>query len=72
MSRAAHIVVLGYPHHVTQQVNRRADVFEVGEDYEACLRFLKEHADRCGLIIWAYCLLADGRFGDTAIRGRHT
>ncbi len=59
MSRVARIVVPGFPHHVTQRGNRRADVFEVDADYEAYLRFLKEYADRRGLAIWAYCLMTN-------------
>lgn len=59
MSRVARIVVPGFPHHVTQRGNRRADVFEVDADYEAYLRFLNEYADRRGLAVWAYCLMTN-------------
>lgn len=59
MSRVARIVVPGYPHHVTQRGNRRADVFEDDSDREAYLRFLKQYTDRHGLAIWAYCLMTN-------------
>ena len=57
MSRVARIVAPGFAHHVTQRGNRRADVFETADDYEAYLRFLKQYADKRGLSVWAYCLM---------------
>ena len=57
MSRVARIVAPGFPHHVTQRGNRRADVFEADTDYEAYLRFLKRYAGKRGLSIWVYCLM---------------
>ena len=59
MNRVARIVVPGFPHHVTQRGNRRANVFETDADNEAYLRFLKKYADKRGLSIWAYCLMAN-------------
>ena len=59
MSRVARVVVPGFPHHVTQRGNRRADVFETDGDREAYLRFLKQYADRHGLAVWAYCLMTN-------------
>jgi putative transposase len=59
MSRVARIVVPGYPHHVTQRGNRRADVFETEDDRHAYLRFLKKYGERHGLDIWAYCLMTN-------------
>jgi len=59
MSRVARVVVSGFPHHVTQRGNRRADVFEVDADREAYLRFLEQYADRHGLAVWAYCLMTN-------------
>jgi putative transposase len=57
MSRVARVVVPGFPHHVTQRGNRRADVFENDEDREAYLRFLREYCEKRGLGVWAYCLM---------------
>ena len=54
MSSVARVVVPGFPHHITQRGNRRADIFESGEDRRAYLRFLKQYAERHGLDIWAY------------------
>jgi len=51
--------VPGYPHHVTQRGNRRADVFETEDDRHAYLRFLKKYGQRHGLDIWAYCLMTN-------------
>jgi len=59
MSRVARIVVPGYPHHVTQRGNRRADVFETDDDRHPYLRFLKKYGERHGLGIWAYCLMTN-------------
>ncbi|MCP4643821.1 MAG: transposase [bacterium] len=59
MSRVARIVVPGFPHHVTQRGNRRADVFETDGDHDAYLRFMKQYADKRGLVIWAYCLMTN-------------
>ncbi|MCD6287707.1 MAG: transposase [Candidatus Hydrogenedentes bacterium] len=55
----ARIVVPGFPHHVTQRGNRRADIFERGGDREAYLRFLKKCCDKRGLSVWAYCLMSN-------------
>jgi putative transposase len=57
MSRVARIVVSGFPHHVTQRGNRRADIFETDGDREAYLRFLKKYCERRKLSVWAYCLM---------------
>jgi len=59
MSRVARIVVPGFPHHVTQRGNRRADVFETDKDREAYLRYLRQYAEMRGLSIWAYCLMTN-------------
>ena len=57
MSRVARIVVPGFPHHVTQRGNRRANVFETDGDREVYLRFLKKYCEKRKLSIWAYCLM---------------
>ncbi len=59
MSRVARIVVPGFPHHVTQRGNRRADVFETDGDRKAYLRFLKKYCEKRGLSVWAYCLMSN-------------
>ena len=59
MGRVARIVVPGFPHHVTQRGNRGADIFEMDEDREAYLRFLKQYCDKRALSIWAYCLMSN-------------
>ncbi len=59
MSRVARVVVPGFPHHITQRGNRRADVFETDADRKAYLRFLKKYAEKRGLDIWAYCLMTN-------------
>ena len=59
MSRVVRIVVPGFPHHVTQRGNRRADIFETDEDREAYLRFLKTYCEKRGLSVWAYCLMSN-------------
>jgi len=59
MSRVARVVAPGFPHHVTQCGNRRADIFETDADREAYLRFLKKYCDKRGLSVWAYCLMTN-------------
>jgi putative transposase len=57
MARVARVVVAGMPHHVTQRGNRRMQTFFGQEDYRAYLALLVEWSGRCGLDIWAYCLM---------------
>ena len=59
MSRVARIVVPGYPHHVTQRGNRRADVFFDDDDRGFYLATLREYGARYGLDIWSYCLMTN-------------
>jgi len=59
MPRRARIVVPGVAHHVTQRGNNRQDVFLVDDDRHAYLELLKEHADRFGLQVMGYCLMAN-------------
>ena len=59
MSRVARIVVPGFPHHITQRGNRKADVFETDEDRLAYLRFLKKYAAQYNLSVYAYCLMTN-------------
>ena len=59
MSRVARVVVPGFPHHVTQRGNRRADVFETDGDREAYLRYLRAYSGKRGLTVWAYCLMTN-------------
>jgi len=57
MPRLARIVIPGVPHHISHRGNNRQDIFFVGDDRKAYLRFLKEHAERFGLRVWGYCLM---------------
>jgi putative transposase len=57
MARLARVVVSGYPHHVTQRGNRRQRTFFRAGDYQAYLALMAEWCDRCGVTIWAYCLM---------------
>ena len=59
MSRVARNVVPGYPHHVTQRGNRRADAVETDEDRHAYWGFLKKYTARRGLEIGAYCRMTN-------------
>jgi putative transposase len=47
------------PHHVTARGNRRGSVFFSAEDRQQFLIWLREHADRYGLSVWAYCLMTN-------------
>ncbi|MBU0600178.1 transposase [bacterium] len=57
MSRIARVVVPDIPHHLTQRGNYRQVVFEDKENRERYLSWIKEYSDRCGVKIWAYCLM---------------
>lgn len=59
MSRVARIVVPGYPHHVTQRGNRRADVFVDDDDRRFYLAKLRQYGLQHGLDIWSYCLMTN-------------
>ena len=49
----------GIPHHITQRGNRRQQTFFEDEDYQAYLDLMAEWCDRCGVEVWAYCLMPD-------------
>lgn len=57
MARIARVVAEHYPHHVIQRGNRRQDTFFCEEDYRVYLRLMAEWSGRCGVEIWAYCLM---------------
>jgi putative transposase len=57
MARIARIVIPAVPHHVTQRGNRRQTVFFDDADYRAYLDLLKEHTQRAGVVVWAWCLM---------------
>jgi len=57
MGRIARVVVPGYPHHITQRGNRRQRTFFTPDDYRAYLELMAEWCGRCGVAIWAYCLM---------------
>ena len=57
MARLARVVIPGYPHHVTQRGNRRQETFFCQEDYRSYLSLLARWCGRCGVDIWAYCLM---------------
>ncbi|MEN8177733.1 MAG: transposase [Pseudomonadota bacterium] len=59
MARLARVVLPGYPHHITQRGNRCQDVFFQDSDYEHYLELLKEWCDSEGIVILAYCLMAN-------------
>lgn len=57
MARIARVVAPGYPHHITQRGNRRQQTFFCDEDYTAYLDLMAEWCRRCGVEIWAWCLM---------------
>jgi putative transposase len=50
-------VVPDVPHHVTQRGNRRQETFFNEDDYKAYLELMAEWCGRCGVAVWAYCLM---------------
>jgi len=57
MSRLARLVIPGYPHHVTQRGNRRAQTFFEDGDYALYESLLHEAAEKAAAEIWCYCLM---------------
>lgn len=53
------MVVPGFPHHITHRGNRGVDVFFSSDDYQQYLIWLAEHAEKCGVKVWAYCLMTN-------------
>jgi len=51
------IVVPGYPHHITQRGNRRQETFFCDDDYRLYINLMSGWCTRCGVDIWAYCLM---------------
>jgi putative transposase len=47
----------GVPHHITQRGNRRQQTFFEDDDYAAYLDLMAEWCERCGVEVWAYCLM---------------
>jgi putative transposase len=52
-------VAIGFPHHVTQCGNNRADVFFHDQDREHYLRTLVRYCAEFKLQVWAYCLMTN-------------
>jgi putative transposase len=59
MGRLARIVVPGFPHHLTQRGNRRAQVFDDDKARELYLTLVARYAQEHGVAVWAYCLMAN-------------
>ena len=57
MPRTARIVVPGVAHHVTQRGTGRQIVFYTRRDRQVYLGLLKEHSEKAGLSVLAYCLM---------------
>ena len=57
MARLARVVAPGLPHHITQRGNRRQDSFFNDDDYRVYLDLMAEWCARCGVAVWAYCLM---------------
>ena len=57
MARLPRLVIPGYPHHITQRGNRRAQTFFEDGDYELYESLLSEAAQKAGAEIWCYCLM---------------
>lgn len=57
MPRAARIVAIGHPHHITQRGNNREPVFFDDQDRRVYLEFLQRYSIRFQIDIWAYCLM---------------
>ena len=59
MARLARVVASGLPHHITQRGNRRQQTFFGDDDYRLYKELMAESCGRCGVDIWAYCLMTN-------------
>ncbi len=57
MARIARVVVPDILHHITQRGNRRMETFFADADYREYLYLMTEWCNRCGVQVWAYCLM---------------
>ncbi|MBN2323669.1 MAG: transposase [Spirochaetes bacterium] len=57
MPRTERIVVVGFPHHVTQKGNYNQTVFRKESDYRRYLLWLEGYKNKYRLLILAYCLM---------------
>ena len=57
MGRMARVVCPGLAHHVTQRGNRRQETFFCDQDYQTYLALMGQWCGRCGVGVWAYCLM---------------
>ena len=57
MARIARVIAAGIPHHVTQRGNRSMPTFFHDGDYRAYIALLAHWCRKCGVEIWAYCLM---------------
>jgi putative transposase len=57
MPRIARVSVPSVPHHITQRGNRRQKTFFSNKDYAIYIDLMAEWCNRCGVEIWAYCLM---------------
>jgi len=57
MARLPRLVVPGFPHHVTQRGNRRAQTFFEEGDYALYESLLGDAARKAEAEIWCYCLM---------------
>ena len=53
----ARVVAPEQPHHITQRGNRRQETFFSEEDYAAYIDLMTAWCTRCGVEVWAYCLM---------------
>ncbi len=57
MARIARVVIPDLPYHVTQRGNRRQQTFFRPGDYALYRDVMSEWCRKCGVEIWAYCLM---------------
>ena len=57
MARMARVVAAHYPHHIAQRGNRRQNTFFCADDYRYYIALMSEWCGKCGISIWAYCLM---------------
>jgi putative transposase len=59
MSRIARAIAQGYPHHIIQRGNNKADVFFDEDDRRQYLKFLIKYSEKWSSSVLAYCLMTN-------------
>jgi putative transposase len=57
MTSRARVVILNFPHHITQRGNKRERIFFKEGDQQVYLNLMAEQLARHDIACWSYCLM---------------